>query len=404
MATGGSSGGGKLAYRPRPGNIFIDKLTGTKYILEKVIGTCDFHFIYKASYYTAESTIEGRLLPTGYATVKFIEPGYDFYKSKAAEQLVRNSNMIHVERWRIQKFRHGYCVAFPYMSEGSLRYILSTRFQNGLPEDCIAIALKEALLGLFDLHFSGRVHKRFSAGSIYVSFKPRSVLNVEIKLGYATTIYESALETPTVLKRGPETGNQPYLGLKGKNLGGPPILDLSFLPDWAAAPEIFHLNFYDSDNENRNPARSSSRSEIDENYSVKSDIWLVGIAALELAYGNLRISHREELEGLIRKIERSRRLPNKLEDVLEEYHEEEKKGKTKKVMGYLKDKMKLVKYNRMNKFSKEFEELVLDCLSTKESKRPSVGGLLHRPFFRNAKNLQWFQRRVLYAKDPMPYY
>uniref|UniRef100_M1AA41 Uncharacterized protein n=1 Tax=Solanum tuberosum TaxID=4113 RepID=M1AA41_SOLTU len=59
-------------------------------------------------------------------------------------------------------------------------------------------------------------------------------------------------------------------------------------------------------------------------------------------------------------------------------------------------KLKYVKGKR--KFSIEFEELVLDCLSSKESKRPSVGDLLQRPFFRYAKNLQWFQRRVLYAK------
>ncbi|KAL3337777.1 hypothetical protein AABB24_030084 [Solanum stoloniferum] len=400
MATGAGS---MIAYRPIPGNIIIDTLTGTKYILQKVIGTCDFHFIYKACYYTVASTIEGRLLPTGYTTVKYIRPGYEVYKSKRAQQSMPNSNIIHVERWRIQDFRHGFCSALPYMSEGSLRYILSTRFHNGLPEDCIAIALKQALLGLFDLHFSDRVHKRFSAGNIYVNFKPRPVSNVEIKLGYAATIYESDLETPVVLERGPEPGNQPYLSLKGKNPGEPPILDLSLLSDWAAAPEVFHSKYYDSDDENRNPAKSSSRYEDDDDYSFKSDIWLVGIAALELAYGNLRISHREELEGVIRKIKRSRRLPDKLEDVLEEYHEEEKKGKMKKVMGYLKDKMKLVQNKRSNKFSKEFEELVLDCLCSSESKRPSVQDLLQRPFFRYAKNLKWFQRRVLYAKNRMPY-
>jgi len=106
---------------------------------------------------------------------------------------------------------------------------------------------------------------------------------------------------------------------------------------------------------------------------------------------------------MIKKIKRSRRLPDKLEDLLEEINVEEGKGKgkMKKAVVYFNDKLKYVKGKR--KFSKEFEELVLDCLSSKESKRPSVGDLLQRPFFRYAMNLQWFQRRVLYAKNPMPY-
>ncbi|KAH0673165.1 hypothetical protein KY285_024177 [Solanum tuberosum] len=104
---------------------------------------------------------------------------------------------------------------------------------------------------------------------------------------------------------------------------------------------------------------------------------------------------------MIKKIKRSRRLPDKLEDVLEEINVEEGKGKMKKAVVYFNDKLKYVKGKR--KFSKEFEELVLDCLSSKESKRPSVGDLLQRPFFRYTKNLKWFQRRVLYAKNPMPY-
>ncbi|KAG5597743.1 hypothetical protein H5410_038975 [Solanum commersonii] len=103
---------------------------------------------------------------------------------------------------------------------------------------------------------------------------------------------------------------------------------------------------------------------------------------------------------MIKKINRSRKLPDKLEDLLEEINVEEWKGKMKKVVVYFNDKLKYVKGKRM--FSKEFEELVLDCLSSKESKRPSVGDLLQRPIFQSAKNLKWFQRRVLYAKNPMP--
>uniref|UniRef100_M1A9X6 B3 domain-containing protein n=1 Tax=Solanum tuberosum TaxID=4113 RepID=M1A9X6_SOLTU len=87
-------------------------------------------------------------------------------------------------------------------------------------------------------------------------------------------------------------------------------------------------------------------------------------------------------------IKKIKRLPDKLEDLLEEINVEEGKGKgkMKKAVVYFNNKLKYVKGKR--KFSKGFEELVLDCLSSKESKRPSVGDLLQRPFFRYAKNLQ----------------
>ncbi|MCD7470343.1 hypothetical protein HAX54_010119 [Datura stramonium] len=70
------------------------------------------------------------------------------------------------------------------------------RFHYGLPEDCIAIVLKEALMGLNDIHSAGRTHKSFNVGNIFVNFRPRPVSNVEIKLVFAATVDESDLDTP----------------------------------------------------------------------------------------------------------------------------------------------------------------------------------------------------------------
>uniref|UniRef100_M1A9X7 Kinase family protein n=1 Tax=Solanum tuberosum TaxID=4113 RepID=M1A9X7_SOLTU len=361
----------QFTYHPRPGNVFIKRNTGTKYVLLEIIGINyvqllhthnhnTFDLIYKACYYTSDWIHNDSFLPSGYATVKFIRPSQDAPRSIEAGQSIHNSNIINVKKWVIQKFQGGYCVALPYMSEGSLRYILSTRFNNGLPEDCIAIALKQALLGLFDLHDLGLIHKRFSAGNIYVNFKQTPISKVEIKLGFAATIYDSELESPISVSHQTELGTDPTITILPKYPGGHPNLELRELYKWAAAPEVFY-------------------SQCDDACTVHSDIWLVGVAALELAYGNLRISNHEEFEAMIKKI----------------------RGKMKKAVVYFNDKLKYVKGKR--KFSKEFEELVLDCLSSKESKRPSVGDLLQRPFFRYAKNLQWIQRRVLYAKNPMPY-
>ncbi|WMV30974.1 hypothetical protein MTR67_024359 [Solanum verrucosum] len=186
----------QFTYHPRPGNVFIERNTGTKYVGINYVQLLHTHnhntfdLIYKACYYTSDWIHNDSLLPSGYATVKFIRPSQDVPWSIEAGQSIHNSNIINVEKWVIQKFQGGYCVALPYMSEGSLRYILSTRFNNGLPEDCIAIALKQAFLGLFDLHNLGLIHKRFSAGNIYVNFKQTPISEVEIKLGFAATIYD----------------------------------------------------------------------------------------------------------------------------------------------------------------------------------------------------------------------
>ncbi|KAM3281689.1 serine/threonine-protein kinase BLUS1-like [Capsicum chacoense] len=385
---------GIIAYRPAIGLTITDPNTKTTYILQKVIGNSGYDFVYKACYYSPNYSRNGSLLPSGYVTVKHLNHSKETTRSKAQERLNdQNENILHVDVWYVRKFQKGFLSALPYMSEGSLRYMLSTRFHYGLPEDCIAIALKEALFGLFDIHDSGRVHKSFSAEDIFVNYKSRPVSTVEIKLAYAATTYESNLETPIFVN---EAVNPRF------ERGEPSVPPLSIISEWGSAPEVYYTRYYDSDSDddNRNPAYR--RQEDESCYSGKSDIWLVGIAALELAYGNIRVSHRSEFESMIKKIRRAKKLPGKLEDLLGEINAEEVGGKMKKAVGYVKDKMKSVKKQRDRVFTKGFEELVMDCLSTKESKRPAVQELLQRPFFQNAKDLKWFQRRVLNAKNPMP--
>ncbi|KAG5597742.1 hypothetical protein H5410_038974 [Solanum commersonii] len=221
-----------------------------------------------------------------------------------------NSNIINVEQWVIQKFQGVFCVALPYMSEGSLRYILSTRFHNGLQEDCITIALKQALLGFFDLHNLGRVHKRIRT----------PISNVKIKLGFVATIYDSELESPLSISHGRELGVDSSVTILPKNPGGLPInLELCKLYKWAAAPEVFH-----------------SRCAEDQSQAQPSQSLYVDACLFIPIY-----------------------------DLLEEINVEEGKGKMKKVVVYFNGKLKYVKGKRM--FSKEFEELVLDCLSSKEA-------------------------------------
>ncbi|KAG5606543.1 hypothetical protein H5410_028035 [Solanum commersonii] len=115
------------------------------------------------------------------------------------------------------------------------------------------------------------------------------------------TIYDSELESPSPVS------------ILSRNPGGLSNPELCQLYKWAAAPEVFY---------------SKCVEDQKDSYYIHSDIWLVNVVALELAYRNLRISSHEDFVAMIKKIERLRRLPDKLEDLLEEINVEER-GKRK---------------------------------------------------------------------------
>ncbi|KAH0669781.1 hypothetical protein KY285_023935 [Solanum tuberosum] len=142
---------------------------------------------------------------------------------------------------------------------------------NGLPEDCVAIAHKQALLA---------------------------------------TIYDSELESPSPVSILP------------RNPGGLSNPELCQLYKWAAAPEVFYSKCV----EDQSQAQPSQFLN-DDSYNIHSDIWLVNVVALELAYGNLRISSHKDFVAMIKRIKWSRKLPDKLEDLLEEINVEEGKRK-----------------------------------------------------------------------------
>ncbi|KAF3641757.1 putative STE20-related kinase adapter protein alpha-like [Capsicum annuum] len=142
--------------------------------------------------------------------------------------------------------------------------------------------------------------------------------------------------------------------------------DISFLDEksiyrWGAAPEVFG-----SENENSS--------------GPKSDIWLLGITALELAYGNLAVRNRGELNYIIKNIREKKKFPESLERLLIK-----RGGEFKKAMKFLKQKKRV--------FSVEFEEMVLACLSENPVKRPTAGQLLNTPFFTTA--IEKFKQFVL---------
>ncbi|KAL9237165.1 hypothetical protein vseg_011749 [Gypsophila vaccaria] len=148
---------------------------------------------------------------------------------------------------------HRIWVVMPFMSAGSLQSIIMSNFPTGLPENCIAIVLRETLKALMYLHDQGHVHRDVKAGNILVDS------NGGVKLGdfgVSAPIYDTNFDS------------------KLKEVAGTPY--------WMA-PEVIHSH---------------------NGYGFKADIWSFGITALELAHGRPPLSHLPPNKSLLFKITR----------------------------------------------------------------------------------------------------
>ncbi|XVE81783.1 hypothetical protein DITRI_Ditri15bG0093600 [Diplodiscus trichospermus] len=153
-------------------------------------------------------------------------------------------------------------VVMPFMPGGCLQSIVSSSFPDGLPEQCIAIVLKETLKALSYLHNQGHLHRNIKAGNILIDS------NGCVKLadfGVSASIFELS----SGYGSGSSTSSSPLM-----------ITDITGTPYWVA-PEVI-----DSHKE----------------YSSKADIWSFGITALELAHGRPPLSHLPPSRSLIMKI------------------------------------------------------------------------------------------------------
>ncbi|KAK1396929.1 Protein kinase domain-containing protein [Heracleum sosnowskyi] len=319
------------------------------------------------------------------------------------------------------------CVVMPLNEVQSLRYIIASTpiFRQGFPEDCIAVALRETIYGLGCVH-KYSAHKKLTVGDIFFHLDDRC-----IKLAYGGSSFDRKLEMEAT-----------FASTSGQ-------LPIWSVHQWGAAPEV-----YDSAHDSKT-------------YICKSDIWLLGISALELAYGGLEFGKREDLLRFISWIRTEKRLPNKGEEIdyslvqneavkidgqeerknkrihnkvektlkqtmrnmkvrymiakiqkkhykIKEYNEEkDKKNKWKKAKKFLRGKADAIpipekiksKEKKINCFTKEFGKMVALCLAEDPDMRPDCWDLVHHKFFNKSRTVTYFDEVVVKrAKDPIWYF
>ncbi|XVF62934.1 hypothetical protein PTKIN_Ptkin09bG0048700 [Pterospermum kingtungense] len=182
-------------------------------------------------------------------------------------------------------------VVMPFMSGGSLQSIISSSFPNGLPEEFIAIVLKETLNALSYLHQQGHLHRDIKAGNILMDSNGCVKL---ADLGVSASIFESNLGYGS----GTSASSSPSM-----------LTDVMETPYWMA-PEVIH-------------------SHTGTGYDFKADIWSFGVTALELAHGRPPLSYLPPSKSLIMKIIKRLRFSG--------YETSSDKGMANKFSGAFKD-------------------------------------------------------------------
>ncbi|CAD5122434.1 DgyrCDS10858 [Dimorphilus gyrociliatus] len=205
-----------------------------------------------------------------------------------------------------------------HMSYGSCRDLLHAHFKGGLPEQAIAYILKETLRGLAYLHKQNIVHRSLRGSHILVGSQGRVKLS---GLRYCRAI--DHLE-PTHLSSGRRVIHDfPDVGFQSSLI-------------WAS-PELLEQNL--------------------AGYTVKSDIYSLGITACELANGGPPFDDMPKMRMLLEKING--------------------------IVPMLEDSKTVPSCDRT--FSNNFHLMVESCLRLDAHTRPRAVELLHDDFFKVTK-------------------
>ncbi|CAI9770249.1 unnamed protein product [Fraxinus pennsylvanica] len=328
--------------------VVFEAATRNRYRTMCRIGTASGLSVYRCAYIAENFNDYSRIgIHDVFFSLKLVKVNQQEAFNKLNREVERNCLLPHHENLMgiTKSFvdNEKLCVVFPYMDVGSLRSITAAKFPEGLPEHCIVLSLRETLSGLSIIHANGLIHKEINAGHIFFSSKP------EIKLGYSATIYEHKLEHGSV------------------QASSSSVLPSYSICEWAAAPEVYGT----------------------QNHSKASDIWMIGITALELAYGDLQVRDRDSFEDMVRTICKNKCLPKK--------EQNENPNPNKKKMGFLKGLIPScavpVKYNG-REFSKDFVKMVVKCLNWDAEKRPDANELLRYDIFNRYMDIYFFRNEI----------
>ncbi|KAH6831643.1 hypothetical protein C2S53_009118 [Perilla frutescens var. hirtella] len=154
------------------------------------------------------------------------------------------------------------CVEFPLIREGSLHSFLG-RFPTRMPERKVLYIVGQVVKAVEELHNTNRLHGKICAAHIFY------MGNAKFRLGYAGTSIDV-------------------------NSNIDDIIHKCHIWRWATAPEITSGDIVPHDEE------------------LKTDIWMIGILALELAYSGLPFTDGNHLYQTLDQMREARQLPKNL--------------------------------------------------------------------------------------------
>ncbi|WOH00754.1 hypothetical protein DCAR_0520129 [Daucus carota subsp. sativus] len=224
------------------------------------------------------------------------------------------------------------CMVLPFDAQVlSLRSIIQSRpkYADGIPQNCIAASLLHVLRALHVIHSKGEDHSEITAANIFYHIEDKS-----IKLAYAASCFDRTYA--------PEESGE---------------FGINKLLSWGAPPELDMVK----------------ESPLKRKYDAfAADIWFIGIAALELAYGKIKVASRNELLRIASYISNVGILPNTWEELRTEVFEAEilKYHPTRKFLKFPTD------FKNPPRFDEYFGHFVAVCLDTNPKERQLADELL----------------------------
>ncbi|CAD8095209.1 unnamed protein product [Paramecium primaurelia] len=276
------------------------------YRLECVIGEGSYGQVYK-----------GIQLDNGkVVAIKIVPSSGEIESLKREIQILRDCRCDNIVKYFGSYHSNGQLwLIMEYCQGGSVIELIKS-LQNPLPEEIIATILYQTLKGIDYMHSHKKIHRDIKCGNILIDH----LGNIKLAdFGVSTQLVHTMADTDTVIGS----------------------------PFWMS-PEIL----------------------LKSRYSKKTDIWSLGITAIEMAEGEPPYAHIHPIRAMFAI---KNNPPNSLTD--------------------------------QSKWSKEFNQFVKRCLILDPKERPSTKDLLQDPFFQKyCRSREYIQQFILKYKKQIESY